>query len=53
MATKDDAKRKARKKLTLTKQTIRDLTVTNHHAQAVKAGKMASTSCPKTFGSTC
>jgi hypothetical protein len=42
MATKDDAKRKPAKKLKLTKETIRDLTMKNDPARDVRAGVRAS-----------
>ena len=39
MAKKEDAKRKTRKKLTLSKETIRDLTPKKDNADVVRGGK--------------
>ena len=38
MATKDNVKRKLRKKLTLSRKTIRDLTLTKEKADAARGG---------------
>ena len=38
MARKEDAKRKTRRKLTLSKETIRDLTPKKHNADVVRGG---------------
>ena len=48
MATKDESERKPRKKLTLNKETIRDLTVKNDRAQTLRAGYRGSVAidCP-------
>ena len=57
MATKDEIKRKPRKKLTLTKETIRDLTMKNDPARDLRAGVRASCSggctVPTTWTATC
>ena len=49
MARKEDAKRKTRRKLTLSKETIRDLTPTKDKDAAVRGGRADGNTLPPTF----
>ena len=58
MARKEDDKRKPRKTLTLTRETIRDLTPGKDKSTAVRAGAKAQTQnntcvCPSTLPTRC